>query len=522
VWIAFALMVADMEASCDERVMRELGASGGFENLKKAYAMSLVRLAAERRVIGASPLAFGEGGVKGRVKNVLNFKKRSRIVVFAAVVLAAALAVGLAVNGGNGENGYPEATINYQGSSSVITLGDSKHIPYVELGSKISLNFGANRPAAVSVIEVIANADGSRKYDAATDKTLDVAYSGSNLLSFGVEKNTGDMLSSNSDDYLPGNAFRWYRIICDGDGEIMTEYALWLRTDPAITRSREPAETPEPISYSNDEYGFAIAFTADWANAAAVAPIENAPGEFGISAPNVGDSGIGVAARIKTYPKASWEEDAKAVDERYRHIGEYGEYAFVLFIASDFPVDANDIEARELFAQMQDDLWAGEFEFLTYEPSGGPPAELTEPLPSSWAPLDELPADYGKGQAIADSVYVNIHGAEIYNESQLARFINDSRAGMQAFLREMMYTIEGDPIITDYLFDGETFSVTYDATRDKYGSQDITTRTYKYMLEYAPTAEQGYLGTEPILLLSNTQSVTAAGFDKGDYWQLPS
>ncbi len=92
-WLAFVLMSADMEHSCDERVLRELG--GG---IKKAYSASLLSLAAGRRVINASPLAFGEGGVKARIKNVLNFKKPSRVIIVAAAVLAAALTVGFALN----------------------------------------------------------------------------------------------------------------------------------------------------------------------------------------------------------------------------------------------------------------------------------------------------------------------------------------------------------------------------------------------------------------------------------------
>jgi hypothetical protein len=52
-----------------------------------------------RRISGASPLAFGEGGIKERVKNVLNFKKSSRRIMAIAVALAAVLTVGFSVNG---------------------------------------------------------------------------------------------------------------------------------------------------------------------------------------------------------------------------------------------------------------------------------------------------------------------------------------------------------------------------------------------------------------------------------------
>jgi beta-lactamase regulating signal transducer with metallopeptidase domain len=92
-WLAFVLMCSDMEMSCDERVLRELGSGA-----KADYSATLLSLSANRRILNASPLAFGEGGLKERVKNVLNFKKRSRIIIIAAVALVAVLSVGFAVN----------------------------------------------------------------------------------------------------------------------------------------------------------------------------------------------------------------------------------------------------------------------------------------------------------------------------------------------------------------------------------------------------------------------------------------
>ena len=92
-WLAFLLMGADMEMSCDERVLKEMGGE-----TKKEYSMSLLSLATERRIIGGSPLAFGEGGVKERIKNVLNFKRPSRGILVAAVAFAAVLGAGFAMN----------------------------------------------------------------------------------------------------------------------------------------------------------------------------------------------------------------------------------------------------------------------------------------------------------------------------------------------------------------------------------------------------------------------------------------
>ena len=92
-WLAFALMCADMEMSCDERVVKELGG-----DICGDYSMSLVRIAAGRRIPAGSPLAFGEGGMKARVKRILRFKKPSRAIIAASAVLVVALSLGFAVN----------------------------------------------------------------------------------------------------------------------------------------------------------------------------------------------------------------------------------------------------------------------------------------------------------------------------------------------------------------------------------------------------------------------------------------
>lgn len=93
VWAAFFLMSVDMELSCDECVLKEMGGE-----IKKDYSLLLLSLATERRIIGGSPLAFGEGGVKERIKNVLNFKKPSRVIVAAATALVIVLSVGFMFN----------------------------------------------------------------------------------------------------------------------------------------------------------------------------------------------------------------------------------------------------------------------------------------------------------------------------------------------------------------------------------------------------------------------------------------
>jgi len=94
-WLAFLLMSLDMEMSCDERVLKQLG---GSSKVKKDYSMALLSLATERSVVGGSVLAFIGSDTSSRVKNVLSLKKQSYIVFGISMVLVAAMSVGFAVN----------------------------------------------------------------------------------------------------------------------------------------------------------------------------------------------------------------------------------------------------------------------------------------------------------------------------------------------------------------------------------------------------------------------------------------
>ncbi|MEK5254350.1 M56 family metallopeptidase [Paenibacillus sp. FSL F4-0125] len=93
VWLSFYLMSDDMEKSCDESVIRQMGSG-----IKKEYSTSLLNLSTGKRFIGGSPLTFGDSNTKGRIKNILNYKKPAFWVVLVAIIVVAALCVGLLSN----------------------------------------------------------------------------------------------------------------------------------------------------------------------------------------------------------------------------------------------------------------------------------------------------------------------------------------------------------------------------------------------------------------------------------------
>ncbi|ROR29170.1 rod shape-determining protein MreC [Mobilisporobacter senegalensis] len=70
VWISYYCMNKDMEMSCDEKVLNDIGIS-----VKGDYSQSLLSFAVNRRFPDSNPLAFGEINVKERIKNILDFKK---------------------------------------------------------------------------------------------------------------------------------------------------------------------------------------------------------------------------------------------------------------------------------------------------------------------------------------------------------------------------------------------------------------------------------------------------------------
>lgn len=87
-WVAYVLLGRDIEAACDEKVIRDMPAAA-----RQAYASALLHCSMPARRFALSPLAFGESGVKGRIRNIARYRKPAVWLVAAALVLCAAVAV---------------------------------------------------------------------------------------------------------------------------------------------------------------------------------------------------------------------------------------------------------------------------------------------------------------------------------------------------------------------------------------------------------------------------------------------
>lgn len=93
VWVAFTLSGRDMEMSCDEAVMKRMG-----PEIRAAYSSSLLRLSVGKHPKPGTPLAFGEGDPKRRIRNIMNYRKPALWAVAGAVILCIGLTACLGVN----------------------------------------------------------------------------------------------------------------------------------------------------------------------------------------------------------------------------------------------------------------------------------------------------------------------------------------------------------------------------------------------------------------------------------------
>lgn len=87
-WLAYILLCRDIESACDEKVLADMGSE-----IKKSYSDALINCSVPRKMITACPLAFGEIGVKSRIKSVLNYRKPAFWISAVAIITCLVTAV---------------------------------------------------------------------------------------------------------------------------------------------------------------------------------------------------------------------------------------------------------------------------------------------------------------------------------------------------------------------------------------------------------------------------------------------
>jgi hypothetical protein len=126
--------------------------------------------------------------------------------------------------------------------------------------------------------------------------------------------------------------------------------------------------------------------------------------------------------------------------------------------------------------------------------------------------VKESTKPYVKGIGNVDVLNTNggIEGLE-----RMERFYDNIQKEVPSDLRIVHYTIEGDPILTDLKYNGESLEVKYDTTQDKFGSGDIKTNSCSNIIEEVNPTNTSYIATDckgvplekvPILQISYNMS----------------
>lgn len=144
-WLAYLLLCRDIELACDEKVVR------GMEPQQRAdYSQALLACSVRRPAIAACPLAFGEVGVKQRVKSVLRYRRPTVLAVSASLVVCTIVGVCFLTNPPI-PRGFPMQGHNVADLDPQEIVEQIAHIEHLQYPSELNVN--------TDQFEVLLNAD---------------------------------------------------------------------------------------------------------------------------------------------------------------------------------------------------------------------------------------------------------------------------------------------------------------------------------------------------------------------------
>ena len=129
-WVAYILLCRDIEYACDEKVIKNES-----DETRREYSMALLSCSIRRFSIAACPLAFGEVGVKARIKNVMNYKKPTFWLILLAVVAIIVASVCFLTNPLTDSKKAEVAPPMYYAAEKIVEKNnvhyfEAEHIPY--------------------------------------------------------------------------------------------------------------------------------------------------------------------------------------------------------------------------------------------------------------------------------------------------------------------------------------------------------------------------------------------------------
>lgn len=246
-WLAYTLLCRDIELACDERVIRTMD-----ESAVKTYSTVLLACSMPRKTVITCPLAFGEVGVKERVKNALHYKKPAFWVVAASVAVCVVVAVCFLTNPPRAlskvcgdfwdteavctyTEEQPNADARYTTANGTVRL--SEHLALVRIGAARPEKKSAVNPKWSSLYLALPGADGAPAERLTIDFIREYDAPGGTEAVYTLNIGTRDDSKS-------------YKVL-SGQDEI-EEFLAYLRGDAAEDADHVYAESFRPENGSSD------------------------------------------------------------------------------------------------------------------------------------------------------------------------------------------------------------------------------------------------------------------------------
>lgn len=216
-WLAYILFCWDIELACDEKVIGSLDHEGRAD-----YTQALLNCSAGRRRSAVCPLAFGETGVKRRIKNVLHYKKPGFWVIAAAVLACLAVAVCFLTNPVR-----RRFTLNIRVPAGSTAAFVYSHEQISSMGKRITISAGEGLGDTEVVLKPVETGEGTEAVFAEEPVYLTAGMP----VKLDVQKGV------------------WYQVGVNVQNPTEEEFTVKVQAEPVVVRiASEAAQSPVQVS----------------------------------------------------------------------------------------------------------------------------------------------------------------------------------------------------------------------------------------------------------------------------------
>ncbi len=525
VWLAYSKSGDDMEMSCDERVIKELG-----NDIKKDYSTSLLALATKGSKLKAVPLAFSENNTKFRIKNILNYSKPKFWLVFVSVLVVAVAFVTLLTSP--------------KGNNIVLDVVRPQNLRVAEIKS-INIFAPEVNPNEISLqqddyesfvnllsnVEIDLSDDMYGIYSSELDSDISIEYNDGRNIEFSIMGNYQSITIRN------GEELKGYRVLNP------EEFEKTFNENVVGYGTKYNDQYKDLLYNAKTEF---VGSASDVGNVIKLLPLNKFVTESTFEITN--DGGFnGVIWSVET------EEDYINTPELYQsvrlafdlienldmftiksHNTVYDYTAQYTYKKEYFEERYNDSEIatsedREAFNQLIDDILNEDY----YKPTiventvvNGEEVVVKQAydhgalMGTSSSKLVLLPKDYTLNVALTDEAnFVVMNNGEVYNIEIWEQFLENVNNNEWGTLNIVEYTSNDNAILTNIIYNENEFVVDRDSRRDIDGEQILSTETYKNLVTYSPSnignSIENSLGNPTYYYLTNQETITDDDFNNG-------